>query len=187
MLVAQVQSLLKQRDTFSREDFQTLFSLGVSNQTLRAFACDCAESVLHIFEKAYPEDNRPKEAIKMAHLFINNIITEEELVRARNAAIDAEKIKIYNSQLEQAAIWAATAAKWATTASAQEAARFAAMSALTAVSQASQRNKSALTYQRQLQKRYLVRRVDEQIKEQIKNVDRRSAIVATRAKRAKVS
>lgn len=53
----------------------------------RLWACDCAERVLHLFEKMYPEDKRPRDAIeasrKFAHGEINDI--------ARAAAGDAER------------------------------------------------------------------------------------------------
>jgi hypothetical protein len=51
---------------------------------IRYAAADIAESVLHIFEKEYPNDNRPRRAIEVAK---NPNSTQEELNSARaNAA-----------------------------------------------------------------------------------------------------
>ena len=52
----------------------------------RLFACDCAESVLHIYEEEYPDDNRPRNAIEVARRYALGQATEEELQAARNAA-----------------------------------------------------------------------------------------------------
>ena len=52
-------------------------------------AASIAESVLHYFEKVYPDDNRPREAIKAARLYALDEISREELGIARDAARDA--------------------------------------------------------------------------------------------------
>ena len=36
-----------------------------ASRLLREFACDCAERVLPIFEKEYPNDKRPRQAIEV--------------------------------------------------------------------------------------------------------------------------
>ena len=56
------------------------------NREVRLFAADCAESVLHLFEKKYPNDNRPRLAIKAARKFANGEINESELKTAAAAA-----------------------------------------------------------------------------------------------------
>jgi hypothetical protein len=38
----------------------------INSRTLRLFAADCAEQVLHIYEQQYPEDFRPRKAIEVA-------------------------------------------------------------------------------------------------------------------------
>lgn len=58
----------------------------VNSRICVLFACDCAESALHIFEKERPNDARPREAIKTAR---NPNSTEEEMAAARDAARDA--------------------------------------------------------------------------------------------------
>lgn len=60
-----------------------------NERTARLFACDCAEHVLHIFERDYLDDNRPRGAIKVARQFANGVATQEELDAARDAARDA--------------------------------------------------------------------------------------------------
>ena len=52
----------------------------------RLIACDFAESVLHIYEKNYPNDRRPKEAIQAYRDHANGIISDAELVAAAAAA-----------------------------------------------------------------------------------------------------
>jgi len=56
------------------------------DKEMRLFTCDCAESVLHIFEKKYPNDNRPRKAIEVSRLFAEGKSTVEELKAARYAA-----------------------------------------------------------------------------------------------------
>jgi hypothetical protein len=62
---------------------------GWNEVTARLFACNCAAHVLHIFEKKYPEDKRPRECIEMARKFARGKATREELASARDAAQDA--------------------------------------------------------------------------------------------------
>ncbi len=76
------------------------------DKEIRLFAADCAESVLHIYEKKYPNDDRPRKAVQAARDYANGVIGKDELAAARDAA------------------WAAGGAAWA--ASAASAARAAA-------------------------------------------------------------
>ena len=57
-----------------------------NDRTARLFACDCAEHVLHLFEKQYPNDKRPREAIEVARQYANGEATKDELKAARVAA-----------------------------------------------------------------------------------------------------
>ena len=50
---------------------------------------DVAESVLHIFEKEYPNDNRPRRAIQAIRDYKAGKISKEELEDAAYAATDA--------------------------------------------------------------------------------------------------
>jgi len=61
----------------------------LSDKDLRLFACDCAEHVLHFFEKKFPVDKRPRECIATARRFALDKATVEEMDAARDAARDA--------------------------------------------------------------------------------------------------
>jgi len=61
-------------------------NLGLDDGTLRLLAADWAEHVLPRFEKAYPGDKRPRQAIRAARDFVAGKITAEQLARARAAA-----------------------------------------------------------------------------------------------------
>jgi len=57
---------------------------------LRLFACDCAERVLHLYEREYPADDRPRRAIQVARDHAYGRATTAEfraaLILARSAA-----------------------------------------------------------------------------------------------------
>jgi hypothetical protein len=61
------------------------------DKEIRLFAADCAESVLHIYENKYPNDDRPRKAIQAARNYANGVITLKELAAARDAAWDAAR------------------------------------------------------------------------------------------------
>jgi hypothetical protein len=48
-----------------------------NDKTLRLFAADCAERVLGLYEKQYPNDDRPRKAIQAARDFANGLITKD--------------------------------------------------------------------------------------------------------------
>jgi len=50
------------------------------------FACDCAERVLHIYEKHHSDDSRPRNAIAVKRRWLGKEATDEELAAARDAA-----------------------------------------------------------------------------------------------------
>ena len=52
----------------------------------RLFACDCAESVLPIFESEKPDDPRPRKAIQAARYYAVGLITAQERDAAGAAA-----------------------------------------------------------------------------------------------------
>ena len=59
-----------------------LEKLGVENwdeATARLFACDCAERVLHIYEKAYPWDKRIRKAIEAARNYAETLAKATDL------------------------------------------------------------------------------------------------------------
>lgn len=55
----------------------------------RLFAADCAEHVLHIYEKKYPRDDRPRNCIAAARDFANRKIGKAAVDSAGDAARDA--------------------------------------------------------------------------------------------------
>ena len=78
------------------------------DKEIRLFSADCAELVLPIYEKQYPDDNRPRLAIQAAIDYANGLITYEELYAARDAAKDAG-----DAAWDAARIAANAAAAWA--------------------------------------------------------------------------
>ena len=97
------------------------------DRVARLFACDCAERVLPIYEKDYPKDKRPRQAIEVARRYAEGKASDSELAAARAAAWAAAR----------AAAWdAARAAAWD---AARAAARDAAMDATWAAARAAER------------------------------------------------
>jgi len=80
---------------------------------LRLLACDYADRVLHHFENAYPDDDRPRKAIQAARDFAAGRIGEEELRSARNAAWAAAREARNAAWAARNAAWAAARAAWA--------------------------------------------------------------------------
>ena len=58
----------------------------INDVTLRLFAAGCAADALPIFERDYPNDDRPRRAIQAARDFAHGRITAQELAAARAAA-----------------------------------------------------------------------------------------------------
>src|SRR3990167_5257178 len=79
-------------------------------RTERLFAADCAEHVLPLYEKRYPDDAGPREAIAAARRFARGEITEAEMRVKRNAAADAAADAAYAAASDAAADAAARAA-----------------------------------------------------------------------------
>jgi len=79
-----------------------------NKRTGRLFVADCAEHVLPIWERKYPNDPRPRKAVEAARLFADGEITREKLATAGAAARDAAR-----AAAGAAARAAAGAAAWA--------------------------------------------------------------------------
>jgi hypothetical protein len=109
-----------------------LRAVGGHDREIRLFACECADSALHIFEKKYPNDDRPRRAIEVARRFANGEANVYELDAAWDAARDAA----YDAAAWSAARTAAWSAAWAATAWAARAARAAAGAARAAAGDA---------------------------------------------------
>jgi hypothetical protein len=57
------------------------------HKTLAVWAIDCVERVLPYFDEKYPEDNRPRNAIKTLRTWINTGVFKMAVIR--NAALDS--------------------------------------------------------------------------------------------------
>jgi len=89
-----------------------LAAMDYDARVMRHIACDCAEDVLPIYERHYPNDRRPREAIAVARRYADGEATEEERV----AAWDAARVAAWDTAMDAggAAAWdAARAAAWA--------------------------------------------------------------------------
>jgi len=86
-----------------------------NDKTGRLFAADCAEHVLHIYEKSYPNDFRSRNAIQAARDFANGKITRQALTAARGGG-DATWATWAAGAAQEAtgdAAWAVRDAAWA--------------------------------------------------------------------------
>lgn len=80
--------------------------------TARLFAADCAEMVLPIYEREYPDDDRPRLAIAAARAYAHGEIDSGALVTARDAAWSAARSAAWSAEWS-AARHAARHAAWA--------------------------------------------------------------------------
>ena len=99
-----------------------------SERVQRLFACWCAEQVLPLFERAHPDDDRPRMAIQVATAYAMGDATQDELAASRAAAMAATWAAC---DAAMAATWAACDAACAASAwsAARAASRAAAMAA----------------------------------------------------------
>ena len=101
----------------------------VENRVRVLFAVLCAESVLHLFEEKYPNDDRPRNAIEAARNYIGT--NEYDAANAANAAnaADAAAYAAGAANATNAAYAAAYAAGAVNAANAANAAAYAAVNA----------------------------------------------------------
>ncbi|WP_020599634.1 putative immunity protein [Spirosoma panaciterrae] len=62
-----------------------------NHQLLALWAATCAEHVLHLFEQANPNDERPRKAIELARAWVNGEISMKQAHKAAFAANAAAK------------------------------------------------------------------------------------------------
>jgi len=74
------------------------------------FAVLCAESVLHIYENQYPDDNRPRKAIEAAQNYLKK--PSNAAAKAANAAANAAAYAAYEAKAANAAANAAAYAAY---------------------------------------------------------------------------
>ena len=80
------------------------------DKEIRLFAADCADMVLHIYEKQYPNNDRPRKAIQAARDYANGLINAEELDAAGDAAVLAAAWAAMAAA--RGAAWSARGAAW---------------------------------------------------------------------------
>ena len=61
------------------------------DKEIRLFACDCAESVLHLYEKEYPNDTRVRDCIEAARKYAVGEIDLKLLEEVSDATWDAAR------------------------------------------------------------------------------------------------
>ena len=115
-------------------------------RTVALFAADCAERVLPIFERAFPDDPRPRQAIMVVRSGSASEASEasEASVAAARAAraaswaaaMAAARAARAASEAARAASWAARAASWAASEAARAASEAASWAASGAASEA---------------------------------------------------
>ena len=77
-------------DKFAASSRKLLAAVDVSKE-LRLFAADCAEHVIHLFEREYPNDDRPRKAIEAARAYAEGEIDKAAAWAAGDAALDAAR------------------------------------------------------------------------------------------------
>ena len=78
----------------------------LNDRKLSLFACDCAEHVLPIYEKKYPNNNCPRKAIETSRAFAMGKATKKQLAAAwaaawaavRDAARDAARAAAWDKE-----------------------------------------------------------------------------------------
>jgi hypothetical protein len=100
-------------------------SVKITQKQSVILACECAKRVLVHFEKEYPKDMRPREAIDAALLYVQKP-TAKNKSAARSAAWSAARSA---ESAARSAAWSAESAAWSAAWSAESAARSAARSA----------------------------------------------------------
>ena len=84
-----------------RDAVWALCAVEGKDKEIRLFAADCAESVLHIFENIYPNDDLPRKAIQAARDYANDLISKSELAAARDAARDAARAAAWDVKWQE--------------------------------------------------------------------------------------
>lgn len=84
-----------------------LRAVGGHERETRLLACDYAEHVLHLYEKKYPLDTRPRDCISVARRYANGDATAGERDTARAAALASARNAAWNA--ERDAAWDARA------------------------------------------------------------------------------
>ena len=97
--------MLEGNDKIVCRSVRLLRKMHWSDRIARLFACDCAERVLPIYEKDYPKDKRPRQAIEVARRYAEGKASDSELAAAWTAARAAAWDAAWTAA--RAAAWAA--------------------------------------------------------------------------------
>ena len=88
LCLVEVEPVQERADKLASRSRRLIKAVNVERE-LREFAADCAERVLHFYEKAYPGDQRPRAAIATARAYARGEATDGELNAAARAAVRA--------------------------------------------------------------------------------------------------
>jgi hypothetical protein len=129
------------------------------HKTLAIWAADCAEQVLPYFEKNFPEDRRPREAINAGRAWVRG---EIKMVDARKAAFASHAAARNAGEIITARSAARSAGHAAATAHVPSHAIYAAAYAITAIRDAtdSADTDAAMTKEREWQHQHLLKLVN---------------------------
>lgn len=74
------EQLLKYDSVSHRDKLWTLFRYEFfSVKSLKLMACDFVESILHLYEEVYPNDNRIREFLKIIHQRAKGVASDDEI------------------------------------------------------------------------------------------------------------
>ena len=118
------------------------------------FTVKCAESVLHIFEKIYPNDKRPRQAIEAAKKWLDN--PSSEIATAATDAFDAAYAAYMKANAFSSEDAAARSAAYAADIDTADAHNAAAAAACAAARAAGSKHHSAYLVEREKQKQFLL-------------------------------
>jgi hypothetical protein len=108
---------------------RTVIAWCSADDILHEFACQCAESTLHHFERSFPNDSRPRLAIEAKRQFKRGEISAQKLNAAESAARAAALAAWSAARSAESAAQSAARAAESAAESAARAAEFAAWSA----------------------------------------------------------
>jgi hypothetical protein len=98
---------IKKRYLNTHQEFWIYFNVN-DHKNLALWAADCAEHVLPYFEEKYPEDSRPREAIRTLHEWVNTGKFSMTIIRGASLAAHAAAREV--NKVDDAALYAARAA-----------------------------------------------------------------------------
>jgi hypothetical protein len=127
------------------------------HKTLTIWAADCAERVLPYFERNFPEDNRPREAINAGRAWVKGKL---RMVDARKAAFAAHAAARDTGEVVTARSAARSAGHAAATAHVPSHAIYAAAYAITAICDATNLDDVAMAKEREWQHQHLLKLVN---------------------------